>query len=160
MIFKNAARVMALAAFLFASPAQATNQTVLGTFMDECGPGPDTRSYVISLADHIKIKFERPHSNSQKPKYLTKTLLPKQKNETLYLDECDEEMKNCSPLVGTFVLQRFENEIITGTLEYSDPAVAKKRGKEFFTQKMHIEAQISTLRKNREAKTHLIIICD
>ncbi len=118
MIYKNAARIMVLAAFFFAAPAFAQEESIGGRFFASCGraDGPETR---IELDNHIKIAvFANPLLPDEA--YRTKAEVADGERATMDVRLCDEKMEQCKSIEAIITTYQTEGDTIEAALEYFD----------------------------------------
>lgn len=118
MIYKSAAGMIALAAFLFAAPASAQiEEGVGGYFYASCAPtdGPAT---TIELSNHVRIIAY----GAMKPDEAYRT--PKETFEGekpgMQVNLCDDKMQNCKSVEGILSTHRTGDDEIEATIEYFD----------------------------------------
>ncbi len=121
MIYKNAARVIALAAFLFAAPQASAHREegVTGVFYADCFPS-DGAAVTIELSNHIRITT---FGASVKPDDAYRTKEQKFTEEeptTMYVFKCDDKMDNCKEVEGVLSTYKSDSETIEATLEFFD----------------------------------------
>ena len=117
MIYKNAAGMIALAAFLFAAPASAQEQ-VAGTFYADCWIA-DGAAVTIQLGNHIRMNLA---GSPVKPDdaYRTKSQVFEGESQSLQVSLCDDKMDNCRDIEGVLSTYAVTDDTIEGNLEYFD----------------------------------------
>ena len=117
MIYKNAAGMIALAAFLFAAPVSA-QETVGGRFYADCWIADGTATTIV-LDNHIRMNLAGP---AVKPNdaYRTAQQVFEGESQTMQVSLCDAKMDNCRDIEGVLSTYEVDESAIEGTLEYFD----------------------------------------
>ncbi|HEU4838736.1 MAG TPA: hypothetical protein VFS88_04920 [Micavibrio sp.] len=117
MIYRNAAGMIALAAFLFAAPVSA-QETVGGRFYADCWIA-DGAATTIVLDNHIRMNLA---GAEVKPNdaYRTAKQVFEGESQTMQISLCDAKMDNCRDIEGVLSTYEIDESTIEGTLEYFD----------------------------------------
>lgn len=117
MIYKNAAGMIALAAFLFAVPASAQEQ-VAGMFYADCWIA-DGAAVTIVLDNHIRMNVA---GGTVKPDdaYRTANQVFEGESQTMSVNLCDAKMDNCREIEAVLSTYAVDENTIEGNLEYFD----------------------------------------
>ena len=92
-MIKNAARVIALAALLFVSPASGQEE-IGGTFYADCFPS-DGAALTMVLDNHLRITTFG-ETIKVEDAYRTKAQrFTEEESTTMYVSLCDDKMNNC-----------------------------------------------------------------
>jgi hypothetical protein len=117
MIYKNAAGMIALAAFLFAAPV-AAQETIGGRFYPDCWIA-DGAATTIVLDNHIRMNLA---GGEVKPDdaYRTAKQVFEGESQTMQVSLCDAKMDNCRDIEGVLSTYAISDDTIEGNLEYFD----------------------------------------
>ena len=117
MICRNAAGMIALAAFLFAAPASAQEQ-VAGTFYADCWIA-DGAATTIVLDNQIRMNVA---GGTVKPDdaYRTAKQVFEGESQTMSVNLCDAKMDNCREIEAVLSTYAVDENTIEGNLEYFD----------------------------------------
>ena len=117
MKYKNAARVIALAAFLFVIPANAQEQ-IGGKFFAACGP-TDGAAITIETENHLRITVFQATLKADEG-YRTEKQVFEGEVTSMEVSKCDDKMMNCQPVEAVLSTHTVEADSIKATIEYFD----------------------------------------
>lgn len=140
MIYRNAAGMIALAAFLFAAPVSA-QENIGGSFYAGCWIAGGAATTIV-LGNHIRMNLA---GAAVKPDdaYRTAKQVFEGESQTMQVSLCDAKMDNCRDIEGVLSTYEADEDTIEGTLEYFD-------GTEVQGDSESIEGHVAQFRAARE----------
>lgn len=117
MKYKNAAGIIALAAFFFSASVSAQEQ-VGGQYYPTCGPTNGV-AITIETDNHLRIEVHTAGLIADEA-YRTDTQKFEGELPSMDVELCDAKMKNCKSLEGVLTAYKDDGDVIEAALEYFD----------------------------------------
>jgi hypothetical protein len=148
MICRIAARTIFVAAFLFAAPAVAQENTG-GTFYADCwiADGP---AITMVLDNHLRITISGSAAKADDA-YRTKAQTFEGENQTMAVSLCDAKMDNCKDIEAVLTTYKADDETVEANIEYFD-------GTETQGDSESIQGHMASFKVQRD-KTKTVAIC-
>lgn len=118
MSYKNAAGMIALAAFFLAAPASAQIEEAGGSFYEDCwiADGP---AITILLDKNLRITTFGKAVNADYA-YRTKGETFDGEDQTMQVSLCDDKMENCKDIEAVMTTYKADAEAVEAAIEYFD----------------------------------------